>query len=1037
MPLRKRDTTGPAADGQAAKADEKKGRRQRLVAFLRRGSRRQKKSTENNDEAPVRAAPSPAQPTAHQLMAPSSKIPVPTSKDTSPKPARDSKIAESTKAARPSSSTEIQRPGVDKDEPEPSPATAPPETPEKQAEQAKVEPLTEEHIRALFSGAPHFFLKQTGPRPIPSTSYPWNEDLTTRDVSDSAQLAQPAFSAATLHRHLPALQSSADQDQVYQGYRLDVVEVPSMLSAQGTEVGTVGFEHFLELARSDNLVTDLQQSQTSNDYLEAVKNKELMQSNPQKLGIRVVDMTMVYDRLVELGDLFEAFHDSPERITILNNQTSGDLYANLFGKFLAPPGYDGSADDPTGMKVQIDTLIKILGLKGVWHDFSLVEWRIRLGQILWNDQEVETEDGSHLWTEREKLLFQITLACELLLRLDAVTSMEPEDVKAQMHVTPQDLQGFTDLKTRKIDWDLVLARRFLENILVVKDNDGDVSTPNQSSRGLLSILGSSAPKESSRTDVVLLPQHQSRQLSGLLHFAQTIQWPNLEIIMNELAKKLGASEDKPQPEHSPALSPKFLEPSTPSSISIYGTPLATPRSPIIRDSYFGHLEKPTLNRSNSLQLPLSTTLLAQADSSAHPLNIGGWLSRSYLTGFVLPGESISHFLMSTLLENDKLAIAALGDSANLYGGFVYAGRTWWSKTSVVGRVLGCLDGAVESMGWVTFTKLPEGLADGWYASSSEQLPSDSPPRIAAENDPVLEDSAIVPGFRGDVPSVNPEDLVLPRDADTPPIPSVEFIRWDLTRISAKLVDSDASSSRSEGVESFIASVTFKSYAREKRHAFSLTYDVQFVTSWPCTPPASSPNPGLPQILKRSQTQPLSRTSSKRSMHSMRSSSNRSSRHISRRNSHGFEPLLSHPPESPGIGPTRMHFPVPDEVPRLSPSPRPEPMTSHPLHASYKYKLVPATDVLDPNFVLPFAGHASPAPSTSSSSGEEKHDSVAPIHSKTVLIIDTRASKDLELLARSWCADKGLHAVIGRVGRTCVGCCVREARGLGINVVIRV
>ena len=133
------------------------------------------------------------------------------------------------------------------------------------------------------------------------------------------------------------------------------------------------------------------------------------------------------------------------------------------------------------------------------------------------------------------------------------------------------------------------------------------------------------------------------------------------------------------------------------------------------------------------------------------------------------------------------------------------------------------------------------------------------------------------------------------------------------------------------------------------------------------------------------------------------------------------------------------YPVPDELPRLSPSPRPEPMNAHPLHASYQYKLVPATDVLDPNFVLPFTihAHASPAPSAPSSPREEKNEDTAPDITKAVLVLDTRASKDLELLARSWCAEKGLHAIIGRVGRSCVACCIREARGLGINVVIRV
>jgi hypothetical protein len=1051
MPLRKRHTTTAlAAEGQAAKAeDKKKSKRQRLAAFFR--SRRQKK-VEDNGKASVRLHLPPSQPVCrvHQLMATFvSKIPVPANEDGPHKDARDSKIAESTKPEKSSSSIEAEKVGGTEQEqhqeqhPEQqtSTPTPPPEPLEKPTEESKVEPLSEEDVRTLFSGAPHFFVTQAGARSVPRVSFPWDEELSTRDVSDSVQLAQPAFSAATLHRHLPALQQSADQEKIYQGYDLDVVEVPSMLSAQGIEVGTVGFEHFLELSQSDNLVTHLQQSQTSNEYLETVRNKELMETKPERLGIRVVDMNMVYDRLVELGDLFEAFHDSPERITILNNQTSGDLYANLFGKFLTPPGYDGSVDDPTGMKVQIDTLLKILRLKGVWYDFSLVEWRIRLGQLLWNDQDAEADHNSQLWTEREKLLLQVTLACELLLRLDAVTSMDEDDVKAQMHVTPQDIQGFQNLKTRKTDWDLVLARRFLENILVVKESDVDTSTPNQTSRGLLSILGSGAPKEPSKAGIVLLPQHQSRQLSGLLYFAQTIQWPGLDNILADLAQKLGASQSAAESEQLPSPYGRFVDPMTPSSVSVYATPLATPHANVIQDSYFGHLEKPVMNRtdSNSLQIPLSTTLLVQADGPTQALNVGGWLSRSYLTGLILPGEPISHFLMSTLLENDKLAIAALGDSANLYGGFIYAGRTWWSKASVVGRVLGCIFGAVESMGWVTFSKLPEGLPDGWYAINTNQPPAFVPSRIAAENDLILRDSTIIPGFYGDVPPINPEDLVLPQDAETPPIPSVEFIKWDLTSINPKPVEDDASSSPSLGAEVFTASVTFKSYSREKRHAFSLTYDVQFVTSWPCKPPASSPAPSLPHILKRAQTQTLSRTSSKRSIHSMRSSSNRSSRHLSRRNSHGFEPLLSHPPESPGIGPIRMHIPVPDEVPRLSPSPRPEPLNAHPLHASYKYKLVPATDILDPNFILPFKMHAyaSPAPSVPNSPQEEKSESATTEDITSVLVLDTRASKDLELLTRSWCAEKGFHAVIGRVGRTCLACCIREARGLGINVVIRV
>lgn len=966
-----------------------------------------------------------------------SKISLPT-KITSPsKPPRDSKIADSPKPTKSNNSVEVAR--VSSDRPKETQQPSLSSEPQERAKEEKVEPISKEHIQALFSGAPCFALNEADGRTIPVVSFPWDEELRVKDVSDSVQLPQPAFSAATLHRHLPILQESSDQEKKYLSYDVGVVEVPSMLSAQGIEPGSIGFVHFLELPASDNLVTDLQQSQSSNGFLESVRNKEQMQSNPERLGIRLVDMQMIHDRLVEFGDLIEVFQDSPERMTLLNNQSSGDLYANLFGKFLTPPGYDdSSADDPTGIKVQIDTLLKILRLKGIWYDFSLVEWRIRLGQILWSDPDaVDEVQSPQLWSERDILLLQITLACELLLRLDAVTSMDVDDVKSQMRVKPEDFQSFLKLKTRKTEWDLVLARRFLDNILIVKESDA-TSAQTPKSRGLLSMLSKPDPKGASTAepDLVFLPRHQVRQLLGLVYFAETIQWPELDLIFKDLAQKLGVAENNGEKEQQPA-SPygKFLDPSTPSSVSVYGTPLATPRSASgMRDSYFGHVSRPVVSRSNSrsLTVPLSTTLVTHVNDAAKTLNIGGWLSRSYLTGLILPGEAISHFLMSTLLENDKLAIAALGDSANLYGGFIYTERSWWSKSCIVGRVLACLEGAVECMGWISFAKVPAGFTDGWYVISSEQLQHEQQPRITSEEDMVARDSAIIPG--GIDNEVKPEELALPLDSERPPIPSIELTEWKLQPVVAELPDNEEASGSPSETETHTATLTFTSVSRPAVHTIALRHDVQFVTSFPCTPPSTTPPPNSPQILKKS----LSRSSSKRSsLNSARSG--RLSRHPSRRNSHGFEPLLSHPPDSPGIAPTRVYSPIPDEEPEDKAQPavtKPEPMMAHPLHVSYKYKIVPMTDVLDPNFSLPFKvpKYTSPAPSNPNTPKEEKQE--ANQEQQMVLILDVRASKDLELLGRAWCAEKGLHALIGRVGRTCLACCIREARGLGINIVIR-
>lgn len=112
---------------------------------------------------------------------------------------------------------------------------------------------------------------------------------------------------------------------------------------------------------------------------------------------------------------------------------------------------------------------------------------------------------------------------------------------------------------------------------------------------------------------------------------------------------------------------------------------------------------------------------------------------------------------------------------------------------------------------------------------------------------------------------------------------------------------------------------------------------------------------------------------------------------------------------------------------------------HPLHVSYRHKIVPATDILDSNFILPFTVSANKIPTYSSSTLlKDGHDDGADLNDrKTVLVVDARGTADLQLLARAWCAEKGFHAVIGRVERTCLACCIREARGLGINIVIRV
>ncbi|KPI36914.1 uncharacterized protein AB675_5965 [Cyphellophora attinorum] len=98
----------------------------------------------------------------------------------------------------------------------------------------------------------------------------------------------------------------------------------------------------------------------------------------------------------------------------------------------------------------------------------------------------------------------------------------------------------------------------------------------------------------------------------------------------------------------------------------------------------------------------------------------------------------------------------------------------------------------------------------------------------------------------------------------------------------------------------------------------------------------------------------------------------------------------------------------------------EHLPAHILHNSFKYALKCISDVLD-------------------ISGDDETLLPDPTSKDDceVWVVDARGGWEKEVLVRAWCAYVGLHAIISRVGRGCIGCAVREARALEVSVVIRV
>lgn len=459
-------------------------------------------------------------------------------------------------------------------------------------------------------------------------------------------------------------------------------ERPNMLSMQGLERGTVGFQAALEISVADALHDN--DKELSARTVQKIRNKFLKNKNH---GLRRLDEAAVLKRLVEISDIYNA--DKPP------SRTTVDMYTELFTRLLNPPTRVADAADPYSFHVQIEALVNVLTAPDIWVDFSNVEWRIRLGQILWSpavQPDVEDEDKNDPEkpeTQRYWLLLQILLSCELVIRLDAVTLNAQTNPKL---ITMEATHRFEKNCTRPVKWSLLLARLWLENIRI-NVPIVEVNEPKAVSGWLApikSLVG--GDKIVHHDKVVGTPEfhgrYQDRQINGLVHFARKLRWPESDDLAEKFAHR---AAEKERHSGSSKTTPAGGTP-------VVGTPLSMTTQ---RSSYFVGAGRPGIRRGLS------------HNKMSSLFNPAGWLSKSYLSGLVLPGEGLSHFLMSTLLENDEIAVARLGEDANLYGGFVFNDRTYWSTACIIGRVLAAGKDVSECINWLTSPVTPEGMTEGW------------------------------------------------------------------------------------------------------------------------------------------------------------------------------------------------------------------------------------------------------------------------------------------------------------------------------------
>ncbi|KAJ5612093.1 hypothetical protein N7510_005287 [Penicillium lagena] len=864
--------------------------------------------------------------------------------------------------------------------------------------------LTKNDVKAILSGAPHFLLeKGKHGRWYPQVVFPWDEhNPSIQHLWDRKPLPHASFTLGVPIRLHDWRRTGGPKRATFD---IGVFEVPNMLSNNGQEPGTVGFRHFLELAVAD-LVRYNGPPEPSPppslrriSSLPATEAFELMEhyndpysqcrsgavfdrhrlicDGPQawkRIGVRNINLRSLAKRLNHLRQIRHDMLRDGSTETILDIESPQELHQILYTHFLHPPprAIEMKSGHPQSLKFQIKTLTLVLSTPGAWVDFSLPEWRFRAGQVLWEPPPHEDgdcidprmcADGSsreswvHPGMERKWLLIQLLLAAELLLRLDAFVRVGMLHDPHGVQITVQELRNFDKLLDGKVNWDLIVVRRFLDSLDITcassqSESPSDGSRPPDKPHrfSLLETFtrrGSSASQADLRSawDCNLSSSHVRQQLEGLYVFAKHIAWPRIDALQAIMQSKLGSRENPILPRVRTGDSP--IPDKSPKDISAMR---------LAKEEMY--TRQPS-RRHLKLRNPRSET------DDQHEVEDLGWISRSWLSGFVIPGENISHLLMATLLENDPDAIKQLGPTINLYGGFVYRGQSWWSKACIVGRVLSSSERAKTCMGWINSDIVPrdattlEPMQNGWFeVPVDEVLGSSSKARIKQGGRLAMESTPLGMG------DITAEAFTLPKDvAKTTATVYLKALHMSVTGYrtpnSQNIMVADKASM------SF--SVSSAGLASPSMISLPLKYNVRFISAHECRPPLGSPCYQNPSSSPKKDQSTTSR--------------------------------LYHCKRLPG----------------------------HPLHRSFPCQNVP----------LAALANMSAPPGVSGSTIPSARRGAESLPSPEVWVIDARGDRTKETFARAWCASVGCHAIIGRSGRTCVACCIREARAVDVRVVVRV
>ncbi|KAF4124656.1 hypothetical protein GMORB2_5322 [Geosmithia morbida] len=930
--------------------------------------------------------------------------------------------------------------------------------------------LGEEGIEKLFSGAPQFFCrteKHYAGAPHPVVAFPYDEELEIRDLADHVQIEDKAWSGVTARPHLTR-DLNHDPAAVAQRrlsakahFHVRCNERPNMLSMQGLEKGTVGYQAALELPAGDSL----EEEQFGFESV-GTKGRVIVEARERIMStfgwLRRISENEILDRLKVNGVAY--------RSNDLRRRPSSESYRDLFhigipgggrAGFMRPAETVIDRTDHHSLVNQINALVRCLATPNVWIDLSRIEWRIRLGQVLWGQDggdDLEDPTGVHdapdaaqRAEEKYWLLMQILVSTELLIRLDAVTEGEQNGTESYR---PNDSLYFERQATESLKWSLLLARSWLENIEVVEHDEyhRDVDRQQAAAPGapqpgwLASVVGKlSSTLRHAPHHYLIRGRNGQRQVDGLMHFARKIQWPGIDDYESHISRSVKTNmKTVANPESGqPSLTVPGTTTTAAAAAAAAGAREAgrAPSPNLSEPSYFGawdvtgHRGHPHPHRAPYPQYQKIQAPRRKVAAALHP---SGWLSKTYIFALMLPGEALSHFLMATLLENDAEALGRLGPFANLCDGFLYHGKTFWSTACIVGRVLAAGQGAAECMGWISTSVLPKGIeSDRWLNIEVEDVADDltrlgKKARIWGKRR-LERDSSIV-GDSTEM-SAEPGDFTMPHEnvyPTPPPNVSVQLTALELLSAVETIHPSPLSqvvgTPRTESVQlpddvpAHPARMTFNVVTgnRTEEVSLTLTYDISFVTAYPCSPSRRVrfvKAPGSPTIqqIDVSGSNNLGKGSRSvfRAGHPLHKFYNYTVMHISELLAKRDTALMD------------LLRPIENRTPKTVDN-RVLVVDCITTPADLPFELMPTSPVTG---TFEFA---------STSGSHSLHKRTGSLPNKMHLECRRRQfGSDMEMLVRALCARKGWNAIISRSNRSCLACAIREAGALGWRVVIRV